>query len=58
MILVDVKSSTYIDFGIENNEKGPKFKVDDYVRMSKYKNIFAKGYVLYWPAEVFVIKKV
>ena len=58
MILVDVKSSTYIDFGMENNEKGPKFKVDDYVRMSKYKNIFAKGYVLYWPAEVFVIKKV
>ena len=58
MILVDVKSSRYIDFGMENNEKGPKFKVDDYVRMSKYKNIFAKGYVLYWPAEVFVIKKV
>ena len=58
MILVDVKSSTYIDFGMENNEKVPKFKVDDYVRMSKYKNIFAKGYVLYWPAEVFVIKKV
>ena len=38
----DIKSSTYIDFGIENNEKDSKFKVGDHVRISKYKNIFAK----------------
>ena len=42
---VDVKSSTYIDSGIENNYKNPKFKVGDHVRISKYKYVFAKGYV-------------
>ena len=39
---VDVTSSTYIDFEIENYHKDPKFKVDYYVKISKYKNIFAK----------------
>ena len=38
-----VKSSTYIVFGKESNEKNPKFEVGDYVKISKYK-IFAKGY--------------
>ena len=37
----DVKDNTYIDFGKENNNKDPKFKIGDYVRMLKYKNIFA-----------------
>ena len=32
---VNVRSSTYVDFSIENNDKGPKFKVDDHVRTSK-----------------------
>ena len=41
----DVKSSTYIEFVIENNEKDPKLEVGDQVRISKYKNIFAKGNV-------------
>ena len=41
---VDVKDNTYIDFKKEANDKDPKFKVDDYARTSKYKNIFAKGY--------------
>ena len=54
---VDVKSSTYIDFGIENNEKDPKFQVGDQVRISKYKNIFAKCYTTNWSKETFVIKK-
>ena len=40
-----VKSSTYIDSNKEFNDKDPKFKVDDIVRISKYKNIFAKGCV-------------
>ena len=39
----DVKDNTYIDFKKEFNDKDPKFKVDDHVRVSKYKNIFAKG---------------
>ena len=36
MNLADAKSSTYIDFGIENNDKDPKFKVGDHGRISKY----------------------
>ena len=42
---VDVKGNTYIDFEKEVNDKDPEFKVGDYVRISKYKNIFAKGYM-------------
>ena len=41
---VDVKDNAYIDFKKEVNDKDPKFKVGDHVRISKYKNIFAKGY--------------
>ena len=41
---VDVKDNTYIDSSKEVNDKNPKFKVGDLVRISKYKNIFAKGY--------------
>ena len=54
----DVMSSTCIDFTKENNKEGPKFKVDYNVRILKYKNIFAKGYVPNWSEEVFVITKV
>ena len=55
---VDVKENTYIDFKKEVNDKDPKFKVGDYVRISKYKHIFAKGYMPDWSEEVFLIKKV
>ena len=55
---VDVKSNTYIDSSKEINDKDPKFKIGDIVRISKYKNIFAKGYTPNWSEEVFVIKKV
>ena len=54
----DVKSNTYIESSKEINNKDPKFKIGDIVRISKYKNIFAKGYVPNWSEEVFVIKKV
>ena len=40
---VDVKSNIYVDFNKENNKEGPKFKVGDHVRISKYKNIFPEG---------------
>ena len=46
-ILTLITSGTYIDFNKENNKEGPKFKVGDIVRISKYKNIFAKGKRLY-----------
>ena len=55
---VDGKDDTYIDIEKEVNDKDPKFKVGDYVRISKYKNIFDKGYTPNWSEEVFVIKKV
>ena len=52
------KTSTYIESSKKINNKDPKFKIGDIVRISKYKNIFAKGYVPNWSEEVFVIKKV
>ena len=54
----NVKPSTYIEPNKEINYQDPKFKIGDIVRTSKYKNIFAKGYVPNWSEEVFVIKKV
>ena len=55
---IDVKDNTYINFGKEVNDNDPKFKVGDHVRISKYKNIFAKGYTPNWSEEIFVIKKI
>ena len=54
----DLKLSTYIDFSKEINEKDAKFKIGDTLKISKYKNIFAKGYVRNWSEEVFVVIKV
>ena len=54
---VDLKSSTYNDLDKKNNKGGPKFKVGDHARISKYKNIFAKGYAPNW-SEDFVITRV
>ena len=48
---VDVKDNTYIDVKKEINNKDPKFKVGDHVGISKYKNIFAKGYMSNWSEE-------
>ena len=55
---VDVKDNTYIDFKKEVNDKDPKFKVGNHVRISKYKNIFAKGYTRNWSEEVFFVSKI
>ena len=46
---LDVKANAYINI----NDRHPKFKIGDIVRISKHKNIFAKGYVLKWSEEVF-----
>ena len=54
----DVKDNTYIDFEKEVNDKDPKFKIGDHVRISNYKNIFAKGYKPNWSEEVFIITKI
>ena len=55
---VDVKDNTYIDFKKESNDKDPQFKVGDHVRISRYKNIFAKGYMPNWSEDIFIIKKI
>ena len=53
-----VKDNTYIDFKKEVNDKDPKYKVGDHVRISKYKSIFAKGYTPNWSEDVFVVSKI
>ena len=55
MKCVDVKSITCINFGIEINDEDPKFKVGVHVIISKYKSIFAEGYLPNWSDELFVI---
>ena len=55
---IDVNNNTYINIAKEINDKDRKFKVGDHVRISKYKNIFAKGYTPNWSEEVFVIKEI
>ena len=56
--LIDVKSNSYAEFNVGSNEKDPKFKIGDRVRISKYKNIFAGRYAPNWSEEVFVISKI
>ena len=60
---IDVMDDSYAEYNetsmeLHSNKKDPKFKVGDNVRMSKYKNIFAKGCTPNWSEEVFVINKI
>ena len=54
----DVTDDNFIEYNEESNKKDPKFKVSDHVRISRYKNIFAKGYTPNWSEEVFIFNKV
>ena len=54
---IDVKNDSFAKYNEESNEKDPKFKVGDHVRISKYTNVFAKGYAPNWSEEIFVIRK-
>ena len=58
MKLIDVTSDSYAEYNEDSNKNEPKFKVRDRVRISKYKNIFAKGYTQNWSEEVFVVTKI
>ena len=58
MKLIDVISGSYVEYDEDSNKTKSKFKVSDHVRISKYKNIFAKGYTQNWTEEVFVVSKV
>ena len=55
---IDVKIDSFAEYNEESNEKDPKFKEGDHVRISKYKNIFDKGYAPNWSGEMFVVKKI
>ena len=50
---IDVKSDSFAEYNEESNEKDPKFKVGDHVRISEFKNVFAKGYTPNWSEEIF-----
>ena len=52
---IDVTDVSYAEYIEDFNEKDPKFKVGDHFRISKYKNIFAKGYTPNWSEDVFVV---
>ena len=54
----DVTDSSFAEYSEQSNKKDPKFKVGDHVRISRYKNIFAKGYTPNWSEEIFVVKKI
>ena len=55
---IDVKNNSFVEYNEEPNEKDPKFRVGDHARISKYKNIFAKGYASNWSEEIFIVKKI
>ena len=54
----DVTDDSFVEYSEEANKKDPKFKIGDNVRISNYKNIFAKGFTLNWSGEFFVVNKV
>ena len=54
---LDVKSDSFAEYNEEANEKDPKFKVGDHVRISKFKNVFAKAYTPNWSEKIFIVKK-
>ena len=53
---IDVAFDSYAEYNKDSNLTKPKFKVGNHVRISKYKNIFAKGSIQNWP-EVFAVGK-
>ena len=55
---IEVTSDSYAERNEDSNKNEPKFKVGDRVRISKYKNVFAKGYTQNWSQEVFIVSKI
>ena len=54
---IDVTSDSYAEYSEDSNVTKPKFNVGDYVRISKYKKIFAKGCTQNRSEEVFAVSK-
>ena len=55
---IDITSDSYAVYNEDSNVTNPKFKVGDHVRISKYKNVFAKVYTQNWSEEDFVVSKI
>ena len=55
---IDIIDDSYAEYNKDFNEKDPKFKVGDHVRISKNKNMFAKGYAPNWSEAVFVVSEI
>ena len=55
---IDVKPDSYAEYNVDFNEKDLEFQIGDHVRISKYKNIFAKGYTPNWSEEVSAVSKI
>ena len=54
---IDVKNNKRV-YTDEHNEKDSRFKVGDRVRVSKFKNVFTKGYTPNWSTEIFIVNKI
>ena len=54
---IDITSDSYAEYNEDSNKKDPKLKVGDYIKISKYKNIFAKWYSPNWSEEACVVSK-
>ena len=55
---VDVGDDSFAKYNEESNEKHPKVKAGDHVKISKFKNVFAKGYTPNWSEKNLIIKKI
>ena len=55
---INVTNNSFAEYNEDSNKKDPKFKVGDHARISKYENIFAKGYAPNWSEEVFIINRI
>ena len=52
---IDITDDSYVKYNKDFNKKDSEFKIGSHVRISKYKHIFAKGYISNWSEEIFVI---
>ena len=55
---IDVTSDSFAEYNEKSKQKEPKFEVGNHVRISKFKNVFAKGYTPNWSEEIIVAKKI
>ena len=53
-----LRGDSHAEYKEDFNKKDPRFKIGDHVRISKYKNIFAKGYAPNWSEDLFVVSKI